>query len=463
MSAGFRIGGWCLLLVLLSACDDELPGTPLSIDELRNPEACRDCHPGHVAEWEGSMHAFSGRDPIFLAMNRRGQRETNGALGSFCVDCHSPMAVRLGLTEDGLNLDEIPQHLQSVSCSFCHQVTGVDALVNNGLELTEDGVMRGGISSPRETAAHRSAYSPLHDRKNLQSAAMCGSCHDVLTPDGFALERTYVEWADSLFNSDDPLQRNTCNDCHMPGRTGAVAVDGPIRRRHDHGMPAIDIPLDGDPLTESMRVQVQRELDTTLTAELCVIPRRGGAEVEVYLENLSAGHLFPSGASHDRRVWIELVAYAGEEQVFESGLVGDGQAVEELDPEDVWMLHDRAFKADGSPAHMFWDVARVESGALPTPNLLFPGSPGYVDPHVGRRYVVVGEGIDRFTMKVRLRPIGFDVVDDLISTGDLDPAYRETIPTFDLASTMLTWREDEAVLKVTNLAGREALCVPASP
>ena len=71
------------------------------------------------------------------------------------------------------------------------------------------------------------------------------------------------------------------------------------------------------------------------------------------------------------------MAYSGEEQVFESGLVGDGQAVEELDPEDVWMLHDRAFKADGSPAHMFWDVARVEPGALPTPNVLFPGSPGY--------------------------------------------------------------------------------------
>ena len=48
-------------------------------------------------------------------------------------------------------------------------------------------------------------------------------------------------------------------------------------------------------------------------------------------------------------------------------------------------------------------------------------------------------------MRVRFRPIGFDVVDDLISTGDLDPLYREKIPTFDLASTMLTWNEDDAV------------------
>ena len=454
-------GPWFVALALFMGCEADLPGTPLTPEERLDPNACRQCHPGHVAEWEGSMHALSTRDPIFRAMNQRGQRETDGALGSFCVECHAPVAVRLGLTEDGLNLDEIPEHLQSVTCAFCHQVTGVNALVNNGLEWTDDGIMRGGISAPQKTAAHGSAYSTLHDRGHLSSAAMCGSCHDVLTPSGFALERTYVEWEDTLFNSDDPLEANTCNDCHMPGRRGAIATGGPIRRRHSHGMPAIDIPLDGDPLTELMRGQVQRELDTSLAAELCVIPRRGGAEVEVYLENLSAGHLFPSGASHDRRVWVELIGYSGSEQVFESGLVGDGQTVAELDPEEVWMLHDRAFKADGSPAHMFWDVARVEPGGLPAPNLLFPGSPGYVDPHVGRRYIAIGEDIDRFSMRVRLRPIGYDVIDDLIETGDLEPSIRDTIPTYELASTVLTWREADAVLKITSLAGREALCVPA--
>ena len=31
-------------------------------------------------------------DPVFIAMNKKGQRETNGALGTFCVNCHAPMA-----------------------------------------------------------------------------------------------------------------------------------------------------------------------------------------------------------------------------------------------------------------------------------------------------------------------------------------------------------------------------------
>jgi hypothetical protein len=40
------------------------------------------------------MHAYAAEDPVFLAMNARGQRETQGALGAFCVNCHAPLAVQ---------------------------------------------------------------------------------------------------------------------------------------------------------------------------------------------------------------------------------------------------------------------------------------------------------------------------------------------------------------------------------
>ena len=42
------------------------------------------------------MHAYAADDPVFVAMNKRGQRETNGELGTFCVKCHAPMAVANG-------------------------------------------------------------------------------------------------------------------------------------------------------------------------------------------------------------------------------------------------------------------------------------------------------------------------------------------------------------------------------
>ena len=54
------------------------------------------------------MHAYAADDPVFVAMNQRGQRETAGALGDFCVKCHAPVAVHDGLTTDGLNLATLP-------------------------------------------------------------------------------------------------------------------------------------------------------------------------------------------------------------------------------------------------------------------------------------------------------------------------------------------------------------------
>src|SRR4051794_36699711 len=107
---------------LLGGCADRAPQPKpqnFSRDALLRPETCRNCHSAHYQEWAGSMHAYASRDPVFLAMNRRGQEETDGKLGSFCVSCHAPLALREGATSDGLNLDEVPPHLQGVTCYFC--------------------------------------------------------------------------------------------------------------------------------------------------------------------------------------------------------------------------------------------------------------------------------------------------------------------------------------------------------
>ncbi|HEY1909129.1 MAG TPA: multiheme c-type cytochrome, partial [Myxococcaceae bacterium] len=53
--------------------------------QLLDPAVCQSCHPDQYSEWAGSMHAYSTKDPVFRAMNARGQRETDGGLGSFCV------------------------------------------------------------------------------------------------------------------------------------------------------------------------------------------------------------------------------------------------------------------------------------------------------------------------------------------------------------------------------------------
>ena len=429
-----------VLLAVLGACKGgERPGE-LTREQLLNPETCRECHPAHVEEWEGSMHAYAAEDPVFRAMNARGQRETGGALGDFCVQCHAPVAVALGLTGDGLDLDALPREVRGVTCYFCHQVDAVEGTHNNPLRLAFDDIMRGGFADAAPGAPHGVARSPLHDRDDLRSADLCGSCHDIVNPLGTHIERTYTEWQDSVYAHEGP-SKLTCAECHMRGRDGVAAegVDGvPLRRVHDHSMAGVDLALTDWPHRDRQRELVQTALDTTLLANLCVDASADRTFARVLLENVSAGHMFPSGASSDRRLWVELVATDAEGAViWSTGVVEDGQPVTSLDDPNLWLLRDEHFGEDGEPVHMFWETAEVRSTLVPPPVTNDPSDPRYRH-YVDRVFTIDGEPA-RVTLRVRLRPIGLDVLDDLVATGDLDPSIRDAVPTFDLGSTVLEW------------------------
>src|SRR5258705_1322543 len=93
--------------------------TELTREQLLDPQSCAGCHKDQFDDWAGSMHAYASNDPVFLAMNKRGQRETNGALGKFFVNCHAPMAVRDCATTDGLNSDQDPTNLKAGTDDYC--------------------------------------------------------------------------------------------------------------------------------------------------------------------------------------------------------------------------------------------------------------------------------------------------------------------------------------------------------
>ena len=117
----------CTLLAC-STDSAEPAATYLSRDELMDPVTCSRCHQQHYEEWASSMHAYAADDPIFIAMNQRGQREAN--IGDFCVRCHAPMALRTGASTDGTNLEELPTALRGVTCYFCHSVAAVDGVAS---------------------------------------------------------------------------------------------------------------------------------------------------------------------------------------------------------------------------------------------------------------------------------------------------------------------------------------------
>jgi Cytochrome c554 and c-prime len=448
----------------LAGCGDHdaVPSrTYLARERLLDPETCRGCHSDHYREWAGSMHAYASQDPVFLAMNRRGQADTQGALGGFCVGCHAPLALREGATTDGLNLELVPKRLQGVNCYFCHNVEAIEGSHDNALRLAGDVTLRGGVETPHPNAAHASQYSELFSSPSSKSAALCGSCHDVTVPSPpgpaeLELERSFVEWQGSIFSppqAADETAALSCNGCHMLPTTGVPIADGlgaqaPLRARHAHTFAAVDVALaafpdTGDPeLDRASAAQQQAELtrllDSTLRIEVCVLKRfTGDASLTVTLDNATAGHHFPTGAAQDRRAFVEVKSFAaGSEQPFyESGVVPDGASVARLDDPDLWLLRDRLFDASGKEVHQFWQAAELREGTLPVATSLDPLSPGFVAGHALRRFPPLGElpqVPERVTVRVRLEPIGREVLDELVDSGDLSEADAQALPTHDL-------------------------------
>lgn len=413
---------------------------------LLDPETCVQCHPGHYDEWSGSMHAYASEDPVFLAMNRRGQEETEGQLGDFCVNCHAPVAVREGLTTDGLNLQELPQSVQGITCYFCHNVASIDGDHNNPLVLANDHIMRGPFQDAFENQVHASTYASHLDSKQLDSAALCGSCHDVTLNTDFApaelkLERTFSEWQETLFARPTDEGGLTCSACHMPTsprRERTATLPGtPQRHSRRHDFEAVDLAITPFANQERQQLLVERFLGSTLLAEICVSQT---GTIELTLENAGSGHYFPSGATHDREVWVELKAYTADDEtpLFETlspEAAAETETASDANPQ-LLLLKDKAVTEDGNEALMFWDVAAFGSSTtIPGVITRDPLDPDYHRERIRYQFQTeqVGiDAIDRVTMKVRVRPIALKVLGDLVDSGHLEPDHVAAMPVTDV-------------------------------
>jgi Cytochrome c554 and c-prime len=87
------------LVLLLWACGQP---TPSNVERAPRPQQfaeprrdCLPCHATQVEDWASSPHGYAMVDPVFHALVRLGQRATEGTLGQFCVQCHSPVALAL--------------------------------------------------------------------------------------------------------------------------------------------------------------------------------------------------------------------------------------------------------------------------------------------------------------------------------------------------------------------------------
>jgi hypothetical protein len=416
----------------------------------------------HYREWSGSMHAYASDDPVFVAMNARGQRETGGKLGDFCFKCHAPMAVRRGAVDSHTDPRALPEGQRGITCYFCHNVTAVEGNHNGQLRIAGDTTMRGPIKDPARTAAHQTAYSELLDEFGRESSRMCGGCHDIVTPNGVELERTFREYRHGIFSKSatgEPPAFDSCVGCHMSGEAGFAAggTGPPPRVVHKHFWPGVDVALTDFPHRDAMRSAVERcELPQSVAFfTLEVTP----PDLFTFQIETNAGHNQPSGAAQDRRMWLEVSAYDAKGNLLEnvsSGRIADGELEEhppghpEHDP-NLLLFADRIFDARGKPVHMFWEAEKspqhpdgFESNLLPGANVTYlPGRHAIV-----KQYRISGpEGLPaRVTARLRLRPIGMDVLRDLVASGDLDESILAQMPTLDFGHR-LEWTPKKGLMR----------------
>lgn len=438
-----------------AGCGGSAP-SQLTHDQLVDPLTCKTCHPTQYQDWAGSMHAYATDDPVFQAMNQR------AGVGTFCLNCHAPIAVRESLT-DGTNLGALARPVKGITCYFCHSIESVAGTHNDPLVLATDDSLFGPFADPVAGSPHRVGYSRLLDGATTDSATACGSCHDIQNLQGAHVERTFEEWQATTLAI--PPAGESCAQCHMAGSDGAVSTTAPskIRRVHNHGFPAVDLAVGDFPAADpdnditpqnlAQKTAAQAFLDTTIQETLCLNPDTN--RLQLTLDNVAAsGHSWPSGATPDRRVWVELTAYAAGAVIYASGNTVDlpgfpsALPLEDSSPDpDLWLIRDCLFDGSGNQVTLFWEAATVgASNQLPGLLVQNVNDPSTYQTHMMKEYPDASRTAslpatpDHVTVSVHLQAIGDDVLGSLVASGDLDPAIPPQIARYQLGgSGALDW------------------------
>jgi nitrate/TMAO reductase-like tetraheme cytochrome c subunit len=453
-------GTWAALWSSALAGCGSGSATTLSQAELMDPTTCKTCHLQQYQDWSGSMHAYATDDPVFRAMNQRAQRETNQALGTFCVNCHAPVAVQQGKT-DGTNLDALPAPLKGVTCYFCHSIEQVTGSHNNPLTLASNGQLFGPFADPVPGSPHHVSYSRLLDGATIDSANACGSCHDIVNMQNAHVERTFAEWGATALSASPGGE--SCAECHMVASDGAVSTTTPskIRRVHSHLLAGVDLAAGDFPAADAssgaapenarQQAAAQSLLDTAVQETLCLNQLTN--KLMLTLDNTGAsGHAWPSGATPDRRAWVELTAYKNGAVIYASGNIEaagtfpSALPLEDSSPDpDLWLIRDCIYDASGNQVDMFWQAATLaDSNQLPGLLTQKVTDPCTYRTHLTLAYPsgtsVLPDTPDHVTVAVHLQAIGDDVLGSLVESNDLDPAIPPQIARYTLGGgAVLDW------------------------
>jgi hypothetical protein len=233
-------------------------------------------------EWRYSMMGLSGRDPVFFAqlaserdIHPKLQDQPNAPLfiEDLCLRCHGVMGERQFKLDTGKMFprDQLNDPnskygalgRDGVSCAVCHHIAaeglGTPATFTGEFKTSQPnevyGPFKDAITLPMKNGI--GIEPKITDQNQIESSAMCGSCHTIVLPvyakDGaivqeggkpktFYEQATYIEWLNSDFQNEiAPFGKDpqTCQHCHMPADYKGNKLRFKIANIEDNTFPAV--------------------------------------------------------------------------------------------------------------------------------------------------------------------------------------------------------------------------------
>lgn len=323
-------------------------------------ETCSHCHTkipgpagtqvGQFPLWAGSMMAHAGKDPYWKAKVQFEGNTTPAAravIEDKCMRCHAPMQQYPLRAKGGLaRMGELnTEGAEGVSCTVCHKI-GAEGLgergsFTGGFKINTENEIYGPHKDPFPMPMMHHAEQFPKEGRQILDAALCGSCHTVITPTlnaagrqigEFVEQAPYLEWLASDFRKSNV----TCQSCHVPVLKDAKGAQveqyiahmphqgagffPPTRPRKPFGQHVF---LGGN--AQMLRVmgvetagRTEEFLRGAVALEVGGRFENGRLALTVEVMN-KTGHKLPTGFP-SRRMWLHVVVKnGGGAVVFESG------------------------------------------------------------------------------------------------------------------------------------------------
>ncbi len=214
----------------------------MHLEALEYPSAnqCAECHPRQYRQWSMSPHAYAQLSPVYNSFQATQIKLNNGTTGDFCIRCHNATGMSKNEPVFTNNANRDPVSREGVTCITCHRMNkdwgkfsarfrivpgdiyGTIYGPSDGSNfdsLQQDPSLR--LATERDQNRRRALHLDVEPFFEMTEPAMCGTCHDVLSPGGFRLEEAFSEYKSS------PAARRgvSCQDCHMGKTPGEFTGD----------------------------------------------------------------------------------------------------------------------------------------------------------------------------------------------------------------------------------------------